>query len=321
MSYPRPSTARIVQRGNSVVVSHKELIGPIKSSIAYRINSYDINPGYATCFSWLEGVAAHYEEYKFRSLNFTFHSACGSTTIGQMAMAFEFDPGDALPADFAELVGFRDMKFISPYETAVTFTPDLRTGDRKPPRPVRNGGRPISEVMQTDLGRFYCATQGFAADAGIVGNLEVSYTVELLVQSLHPPISATASCVPENTSAPYNAAATLTTQSVMPLTISSTAAGSVIRFIENFEGVLHMLVGGTGLTREPRTGPVDAFTNGTLGLIAGTSVVNAATTSAASLFRVAARAGDAFNVYFNGGDCTTLTSAILRIAGGNFQSF
>lgn len=86
--------------GSDIVLSHREFVVDIKSSINFTKQKFMLNPGNPVLFPWLNQIAMLYEEYEFLGVVFEFKStsatAVGTTSsaMGSVVMATDYDCED-----------------------------------------------------------------------------------------------------------------------------------------------------------------------------------------------------------------------------------
>lgn len=177
---------RSTGRDGGVIVSHREYIADIPSSTSFRTLELQLNPGIKDTFPWLARVAQNFEEYVPRAMMFEFRTTSSDTLIanspalGSVIMTTQYN---ALSPDFAS------KQEMENYEGAVSCKPSLsckhyvQCSKRKnvlselyirtaPP----NTG---ADLRLYDLGRFSMGVVGMQTDDDIIGELWVSYEMEL----------------------------------------------------------------------------------------------------------------------------------------------
>jgi len=92
------STPRYYSRNGTVAVTHSEYIGTVNAATAFTTTTYSVNPGSSTVFPWLSNVAANYNKYKFNRLRFVYVPAASTSTKGRVALAFNSNTLDVIPA-------------------------------------------------------------------------------------------------------------------------------------------------------------------------------------------------------------------------------
>lgn len=171
----------------TVVVRHKEFIGEIRSSINYAVRySLELNPGVEQTFPWLSNIARNYQEYRFKGVIFhyvpTSGSAIASTNnaLGSVMLQTSYRATDSAPDTKRELLNEYWSTETSPAET--TCHP-IECNPAENPfnvQYVRQTDIPAGDnLLLYDLGRTYVAVSGQQANDVVLGDLWVTYEVEL----------------------------------------------------------------------------------------------------------------------------------------------
>lgn len=171
----------------SVVVRHKEFIGEIKSSIGYTVQySLELNPGVSDTFPWLSNIARNYQEYRFKGVIFhyipTSGSAVASTNnaLGSVMLQTSYRATDTPPDSKRELLNEYWSTETAPFET--TCHPIECNPSENPfnIQYVRQVAVPEGDnLLMYDLGVTHIATSGQQVDNVVLGDLWVTYEVEL----------------------------------------------------------------------------------------------------------------------------------------------
>jgi hypothetical protein len=176
--------------GQSVVVRHKEYLGDVYSGTGtptgFSINStYALNPGLAASFPWLAPVAANYQEYTWKGIVYHFVSTSGNatganTSLGTVAMATNYRA--TAPAYTSRLSMLNEF-FATDAKPSEDFVHPIECDPKENPfnvQYVRSAAVPAGEDPKTyDLGVTTIATQGMQTAGENLGELWVSYEVEL----------------------------------------------------------------------------------------------------------------------------------------------
>jgi hypothetical protein len=176
--------------GQSVVVRHKEYLGDVFSGTGtptvFAINSsYALNPGLAASFPWLASVAANYQEYTWKGIVYHFVSTSGNatganTSLGTVAMATNYR--STAPAYTSRLTMLNEY-FATDAKPSEDFVHPIECDPKENPfnvQYVRSTAVPAGEDPKTyDLGTTTIATQGMQTAGENLGELWVSYEVEL----------------------------------------------------------------------------------------------------------------------------------------------
>lgn len=185
---------------SGVIIRHKEFLCDIHPSIAFKSDSFPLNPGQSKTFPWLSTVATQFEQFElrgcvfqFRSLSSdTFTTTAGNTSLGTVIMATEYNAYDD---DFNDKIEMENSEFansckpscsiLHPIECARGLSTLTRLYIRPDDTPA-NG-----DLRMSDLGRFQIATVGMQGtnDDTIanftIGELWVTYEVEFYKPQLN----------------------------------------------------------------------------------------------------------------------------------------
>jgi hypothetical protein len=171
----------------SVVVSHKEYLGEVRSSTTFKVQqSFPLNPGMGATFPWLSGLANQFQEYRFKGMVFHYIPSSGSAiastnnALGTVMLQTTYRSTDALPVSKVEMLNeywssedVPSEAFCHPVECDPAENPfniqyvrsvDVPSGD--------------SQLLY-DLGTTHLAVSGQQANGIVLGDLWVTYEVEL----------------------------------------------------------------------------------------------------------------------------------------------
>jgi hypothetical protein len=177
---------------NSVRITHKEYLGNIDGSVAFKGRAYPLNPGVSTTFPWLAGIARNYQQYRFNGVLFQYVStsafALGTTNsaLGKVMLATNYNAEDP---PFTSTVGMLATQFsnycrpadsimhaieCAPTETAsnVYYVRTDLDGDQK-------------DLRLTDIGFTEVAVEGMQSTTE-VGGLWITYDITLMKPILNP---------------------------------------------------------------------------------------------------------------------------------------
>jgi hypothetical protein len=171
----------------SVVIRHREYIGQVKSSIEFSIGySLPLNPGMEQTFPWLSAIAESFSEYAIKGLVYHYVPTSGSAisgtnnALGSVMMHTSYRATEALPTSKHELLNEYWACESVPSEA---FCHPVECDPKENPfniQYVRNGELPSSESrLMYDLGNTVIATSGQQAVGVVLGDLWVTYEVEL----------------------------------------------------------------------------------------------------------------------------------------------
>lgn len=198
----------------STTFRRREALGPVISSSTignFKIDKFRINAGIARSFPWLSGFANNYESWRPISLILEYvptsgmSVASGDTTLGSVTMAAQYNPFATDPLSLLQIQAYPNSVTAAPYEHAlcgIECKPSKRQADTLL---VRNanvqgaGGLIVNTGYDTlfDLCEFFIATEGCQAANVRLGQLWVTYEIQLLnpilplVQAFNPSLTLT----------------------------------------------------------------------------------------------------------------------------------
>lgn len=120
----RRAKPRMQLRGDSIIVSHSEMLGSIMSGAptsnitAFRCIGMRANPGLATVFPWLSATAVNYEKYRFHRLSFTIVPLVSTNFSGRIGVGFDYDSSDLAPGTRQEFYALTNHAENMPWQGA-----------------------------------------------------------------------------------------------------------------------------------------------------------------------------------------------------------
>lgn len=188
--------AKMMSNGNVTRVSHREFISDVSSaSSGFSTVNFAINPGNVTAFPWLAAIAANYESYTFKKLNYRYVPLCPTSTQGRVTMAIDYDARDAVPTSKAVLSQYQGAIATPVWQQALYVAPPQNLIKFAKQRYVSGATTPASSDVKTyHVGQLILATSNTPATATSLGELWVEYDVEF-----QTPQIATASVSASNT--------------------------------------------------------------------------------------------------------------------------
>ncbi len=176
------------------IVTHREYISEISSSIDFENRSFDINPGLSSTFPWLSGVAKNWEQHKWHGLIFGFESTSAdalnstNTALGQVTMATNYV---AIDPPYQSNLEMLNTQYFSTNKPSCSFLHPVECAPNQQAVSIytnRSGPPPSNEDLRLfDIGKFQLATSGSQAVA-TVGRLFVSYQVEFFKTIITEPV-------------------------------------------------------------------------------------------------------------------------------------
>lgn len=177
--------------GQSIVVRHKEYLCDVVAGTgtptAFNIcNEFELNPGLESTFPWLSSIAQQYQEYSWRGMVFHYKPTSGNsvastnTALGNVMVHTDYRVTAPAPVSKVELL---NEYFASDSIPSEEFCHPIECDPKENPynvQYVRTGAVPSGEDPKTyDLGITRIATKGIPAAATVLGEIWVSYEVEL----------------------------------------------------------------------------------------------------------------------------------------------
>jgi hypothetical protein len=173
------------------IVSHREYLGDIVTGAlvgsysTFNIQSFVLNPGLVTSFPWLSDVASNFSQYRFHGMVFEFKSTCGSAVsatnnaLGTVIMATDYNANNVT---FVSKQQMEDYEFADSCKPSDSFLHPIECAPAEQASPlyyVRSGPLLVGDYRLSDLGIFQIATQGMQAANINIGELWVTYEIEL----------------------------------------------------------------------------------------------------------------------------------------------
>jgi len=212
----------------SIVVRHKEYLGNLTSKTNFAIrSSLVLNPGLDDTFPWLAQIARAYQEYRFLGIVIHYVPTSGmaltgtNPSLGSVMMQTSYRSNDSAPTDKVEMMNEYCASEARPSEA---FCHPIECNPVENPlavQYVRSTAIPSGDSpLMYDLGVTYVAVEGQLADNNILGDLWITYEVELKKPVLRTNVTSSTLCdiILNSTS--------ITGANLFPLPYSPTAPGS-----------------------------------------------------------------------------------------------
>lgn len=168
---------------NRITIAHRELIGTMASvgDGWAEIRRLSLNPGNATAFPWLAGMAWSWESYTWRKLQFTYEPRCASTQIGAIQMFADYDVADSSPINEQAASSYDGYLECNPWMRATNTLNNVAMRQGKAMKYVTPAaGYPASaDPTNYSSGAFFFYSVGTGA-AVTLGSLWVEYVVDLI---------------------------------------------------------------------------------------------------------------------------------------------
>jgi hypothetical protein len=175
--------------GQTTRIQHREYITDVVTSPTQGLflnQQLPLNPGMFVTFPWLSTIASQYQEYTFKGLVFHYISTSGesvastNTALGSVIMAAQYR-STALP--FSNKTLMLNEYFSNDGKPSEDIAHPIECNPAENPfniQYVRTGAVPSGEDEKMyDLGTFNYATVGYPSASGNIGELWVTYDIEL----------------------------------------------------------------------------------------------------------------------------------------------
>jgi hypothetical protein len=176
-----------------VIIRHKEFVTEILSNTTFTVNqSLELNPGLSTTFPWLSKLAGRFQEYTIRGMVFHYIPTSGEVVsgtnpaIGSVMLQTSYRANSSAPGTKMELLNEYWATESKPSES---FCHPIECDPKENPfnvQYVRSVDVPSGDSqLMYDLGKTFIATSGCPATGNVLGDLWVTYEIELRKPILH----------------------------------------------------------------------------------------------------------------------------------------
>lgn len=184
-----PQVVNSINNGG-FIIRHREYLGDILGTIAFTNQSFLIQPGLNVSFPWLSQIANSFEQYRLRGVLFEFNSTSSdavlstatSSALGSVIMMTDYDVADDPPTSKRQMLNAEFSCSTKPSKSAIhpiECKKQLSAQSILYTRSVE--AVPVGfDQRLYDFGRFNIATEGMQANGGSVGELWITYEIELL---------------------------------------------------------------------------------------------------------------------------------------------
>jgi hypothetical protein len=171
----------------SVILRHKEFVGTLTSTTDFTVQyQLPLNPGMST-FPWLSPIACKFQEYRFRGVVFHYIPSSGyavsgtNSALGNVMFQTTYRSSENVPASKVEMLNEYCANEVVPSDSVIH---PIECDPKQNPfsvQYVRSVAIPTGDsLLNYDLGRTFIATQGQQAVGNYLGDIWVTYEVELM---------------------------------------------------------------------------------------------------------------------------------------------
>lgn len=178
----------VVNSSGGFIIRHKEYIGDVPASQAFLLAALPINPGQPQTFPWLSQIAENFEEWVPRGITFMYKSTssnsvvstAANTALGTVVMATEYNVANPVFGNKQQMENYEGAVSCDPSRNQLQLVESSKSQNPLGIYFVRSGPVPVgSDQRFYDMGLFQIATTGMQANGSIIGELWVSYEIEL----------------------------------------------------------------------------------------------------------------------------------------------
>lgn len=184
-------------KSGEVRVQHREFIKDIFSGptagTALNVETFPIQPGVLTTFPWFSSVAGNFECYRIKGMLFEFKSMSANalnstnTALGTVIMATQYNAAAPAFSTKQQMENYEYAQSAKPSESMCHYIECAKGSSPLEELYIRTGSIPgngIQSIQLYDIGNFFIATQGMQATNINLGELWVSYDIELIKPKL-----------------------------------------------------------------------------------------------------------------------------------------
>lgn len=238
-------------------INHREFIGNVTGSTLFQVRqTLAINPGLQTTFPWLSIMAQAWEEYHFHSLKLHYLTRTGSTTVGSVILAADYDAADGAPQTEQVMSNYGGAVENAPWkDVTLVLRPPTMSGPLKRHFIRYSAIAQNLDIKTYDVANVFIATVDSVGGDVAWGKLWLEYDVSFYVPQL-PAVGAA-----QGLGGFVTGGGTVTAANVLgtipvlkPNTIGFTVDGnSTLNFPQIGNFLINSDIVGTGITAETLT--------------------------------------------------------------------
>lgn len=185
---------KVINSSGKFIVQHTEYLGDLASSAAFVNNGFFLNPGIQAgteggFTNWLPKLAANFEQWKPRGIVFFFKSTssdavlstAANSALGTISMATDYNVLNGLFGNKLQMENYEYSSSCKPSTNMQHFVECARKQTPVSELYIRTSAVPAGADQRLyDLGVFQLASSGQQVAGGVLGELWVSYEIELL---------------------------------------------------------------------------------------------------------------------------------------------
>lgn len=171
-------------KNRAFVFKHREFVANVLSSDVFANNSYALNPGMSTPFTWLGPIASLFEEWRPMGIIAEYKSLVsplGTNSSGSVVFATEYNP---TKANFVSKVQAENSEFATSCRPMDSMLHAIECAPSETPisvLQVRTGAVPSGQDQRFyDLGNLQLICQGQTSAGTVIGEFWLSYEIALM---------------------------------------------------------------------------------------------------------------------------------------------
>ena len=180
-----PGVPRIRNTRMGTIISHKEFLTDVQSSVGFVSATFNLNPGLRSSFPWLALVAQCYEEWLPRGIVVEYRTTSSDTlnavnpALGSVIIATQYN---AANPDFVNKQQMENYEGAISCKPSVSMLHQVETKRKQNVNDefyIRTGPPPANtDIRLYDLGKVQVSTVGSQATGNVIGEIWISYEVE-----------------------------------------------------------------------------------------------------------------------------------------------
>lgn len=178
---------RITRSARGFRVQHREFVGNVSNTAAYSVQQYSLNPGIAATFPWLANQAVDWEQYTVHKLHAIFVTRAGTTEVGSVIIAPDYDAADAPPSSEQAITQMQDAVEDAPWKDQRCIL-DPKSMHPLGPRKFVRASPVAGDIKTYDVGTLFVATVGSSTNQ--IGKLWLDYDIEFFVPQNGEPVTS-----------------------------------------------------------------------------------------------------------------------------------
>lgn len=181
-----PGIPRVQNSTNGVIVRHKEFLTDVPSSINFTSTVFALNPGMDDSFPWLSRVAQNFEEWLPRGILVEYRTTSSDTllaanpALGSVIIATQYNSANPDFVNKQQMENYEGAISCKPSVSMIHQVETKKSQNVQGEYYVRVEAPPANtDIRMYDLGKVQVATVGSQANFNIIGEIWISYEVEL----------------------------------------------------------------------------------------------------------------------------------------------